>query len=69
MSQALPRTIRGSGGGGKGGGSNGSTPTEAPNTLRSSQKAIVLDALCEGPIVGLVNGAQSVFFDKTPLQN
>jgi predicted phage tail protein len=31
--------------------------------------AIVIDALCEGPIVGLVNGAQSVFFDKTPLQN
>ena len=29
----------------------------------------MIDALCEGPIAGLVNGAQSVFFDKTPLQN
>ena len=57
------------GGGGKGGGSGGATPTEAPNSLRSSQKATVIDALCEGPIAGLVNGAQSVFFDKTPLQN
>jgi predicted phage tail protein len=64
-------SIAGSGGGGGkgGGGSGGTTPTEAPNSLRSSQKATVIDALCEGPIAGLVNGAQSVFFDKTPLQN
>ena len=62
--------IRGAGGGGgKGGGSSGSTPTEAPDTLRSSQQAFIIDALCEGPIVGLVNGAQSIFLDKTPLQN
>ena len=67
---AMNKLIAGAGGGGgKGGGSGGATPTEAPNSLRSSQKATVIDALCEGPIAGLVNGAQSVFFDKTPLQN
>ena len=60
--------IRGAGGGGKGGGGSGGV-SESPNTLRSSQKALVLDAWCEGPIVGLANGAQSVFLDKTPLQN
>lgn len=62
--------IQGSGGGGgKGGGGNGSGPTEVPDNLRSSQKALVIDALCEGPIVGLVHGAQSIYLDKTPLQN
>ena len=54
-------------GGGKGGGGGGGT--EDPNTLRSTQLATVLDALSEGPIKGLANGAQSVFFDKVPLQN
>ena len=29
----------------------------------------IVDAMCEGPIVGLVNGLQSVFFDDTRLQN
>ncbi len=48
--------IMGAGGGGKGGGGGGIS--EAPDTLRSSEKAIVLDALCEGPVQGLVNGAQ-----------
>ncbi|MDE2097818.1 MAG: hypothetical protein KGL39_11265 [Patescibacteria group bacterium] len=60
--------IQGSGGG-KGGGGGATGITEAPNTLRSSQKAVVLDAWCEGPIAGLVNGAQSIYFNKTPLQN
>ncbi len=59
--------IMGAGGGGKGGGGGGIS--EAPDTLRSSEKAIVLDALCEGPVQGLVNGAQSVYFDGVPLQN
>ena len=63
----------GGGGGGKGGGGGGVTSgagaTEAPNTLRSTQYATVLDALSEGPIYGLVNGAQSIYFDKVPLQN
>lgn len=59
--------IWGHGGGGKGGGGGG--VSESPDTLRSSEKAVVLDALCEGPIQGLVNGAQSVYFDGVPLQN
>ena len=62
----------GGGGGGKGGGGGGGGGgglSEAPDSLRSSEKAIVIDALCEGPIVGLVDGALSVFFDRTPLGN
>ena len=65
-----PALSQGGGGGtGKGGGGSGSAPSESPDTLRSSQQAFVMDALCEGPIVGLVNGAQSIYLDKTPLQN
>lgn len=59
----------GGGGGKSGGGGAGGSASEDPNTLRSTQYATVLDALSEGPIFGLVNGAQSVFFDKVPLQN
>ncbi len=54
-------------GGGKGGGGGGIS--ESPDTLRSSEKAIILAAISEGPIQGLVNGAQSVYLDRTPLQN
>lgn len=58
------------GGGGKGGGGGSSrVPVESPDSLRSRQYARVLDALCEGPIVGLVNGLQSVFLNDVPLQN
>ncbi|MCB8889920.1 TipJ family phage tail tip protein [Vreelandella malpeensis] len=62
--------LQGAGGGGKGGGGGGSqrTPQEAPNTLRATSKARLVDLLGEGPIVGLANGMQSVFFDETPLQ-
>lgn len=61
----------GGGGGGKGGGGGGGgrTPVEAPNTLRSRSTARVIDALSEGPIVGLADGLRSVFFDDTPLLN
>lgn len=60
------------GGGGKS--SSGSSasvrvPVESANTLRSSATARVLDLIGEGPIAGLVNGAQSIFFDDTPLEN
>lgn len=64
--------IQGSGGGGGGKGGGGGSihvATEANDTLRSIQYAKVLDAVCEGEIVGLVNGMQSVFFDDVPLQN
>ncbi|MEH6641388.1 phage tail protein [Vreelandella glaciei] len=56
-------------GGGKGGGGSSRTPREAPNTLRSTSKARILDMLGEGPIVGLANGHKSIFIDETPLQN
>jgi predicted phage tail protein len=45
------------------------TPVEAPNTLQSKQTGRWIDVLSEGPIVGLVDGAQSIFFDETPLEN
>lgn len=54
--------------GGKGGG--GSAPfTEAPNTLQSNSLAKMLELVSAGPVWGLVDGAKSIFFDKTPLQN
>ncbi len=53
--------------GGKGGG-GGHVPTEAPNTLRSRSVARIVDLIGEGEIAGLINGAQSIYFDDTPLQ-
>lgn len=44
-------------------------PYEAPDNLRSNQYAEVVDLLCEGEIVGLVDGAKSIYLDETPLQN
>lgn len=58
--------------GNKGGSSSAPTPrvpVEQPNTLRSKATARLLDALGEGEIVGLVDGAKSIYLDKTPLQN
>lgn len=61
--------LQGAGGGGKGGGGGSQrTPQEAPNTLRATSKARLVDLLGEGPIVGLADGMRSVFFDETPLQ-
>jgi predicted phage tail protein len=61
-----PLTIRGAGGS-KGGGGSGAT--EVSDSLRSTQIATVIDVLCEGPIVGLVNGLQSIYLNEVPLQN
>lgn len=44
-------------------------PVEAPNTLRSKARGRILDLIAHGPIVGLVNGLQSIYLDDTPLQN
>lgn len=55
--------------GAKGGGGGGSGGGEAPDSLHSVARAKVLDAISEGPIVGLVKGMQSVFLDGTPIQN
>jgi|ETNvirome_6_1000_1030641.scaffolds.fasta_scaffold00181_9 predicted phage tail protein len=60
--------IRGSGGG-KGGGGGSSAPKEDDNTLFSASKARVIDLVSEGEIVGLINGAKSIFVDQTPLQD
>ena len=35
--------------------------------LRSKQYAKILDLICEGPIVGLVNGASSAYLNETPV--
>jgi predicted phage tail protein len=62
------KLVRGSKGGGKGGG-GGAAAVEATDSLHSKQFAQVLDLISEGPIVGLVNGAKSVYLNETPLQN
>lgn len=67
MTNHFAKPITGRGGGGKGGGSR--SPTEAPNSLRSRSTARVIDLVSEGPIVGLVDGLKSVFFNDTALQN
>jgi predicted phage tail protein len=54
----------GSGKSGSGGGIN-----DTPDTLRSRAYARVVEIVSEGEIEGLVNGAKSIYLDKTPLQN
>lgn len=46
---------------------SGSAPTEATDTLRSTQVAEVVDLISEGPVQGLVNGLKSVYLDGVPL--
>lgn len=58
------RLIQGAGGGGKGG-----SKGNAPNSLRSGATVRIVDLLGEGEIKGLVNGAKSIYFDNTPLQD
>ncbi len=60
--------IRGAGGGGGKNGGN-RTPTEADDSLQSTQMAKVLDLLSEGPIEGLDDGYKSIFLDGTPVQD
>ncbi|EBQ3427980.1 host specificity protein J [Salmonella enterica] len=51
---------------GKGSGSS-KTPHEAPDDLKSSQVLTVVDAICEGPVEGPVDGLKSVRINKTPV--
>lgn len=44
-------------------------PVESPQSLRSKARGRILDLIAHGPIVGLVNGLQSILLDETPLQN
>lgn len=64
----LPPGASGKGGGGKSGGGGGGG-IEAPNTLESKAIVRLIDLISEGPITGLVNGPQSIFFNNTPLMN
>lgn len=59
--------IRGAGGDDDSGSNR--TPVVSPDSLRSISFLKILDLICEGEIVGLVNGAKSIYFNKTPLQN
>ena len=56
-------------GGGGGGGSQVSTPIEAPDSLHSRDSVVLIDALSEGEIFGLVDGLKSVYLNDTPIQN
>jgi predicted phage tail protein len=56
-------TPRGAGGGG------GHTPTEAADSLRSTQIAEIVDLLGEGEVGGLANGLKSVYLDGVPVEN
>ena len=64
----LGARIAGAGGGGRKGGGGRSTPTEADDTLQSTQFANVLDLISEGEIGGLENGNKSIFLDDTPVE-
>lgn len=59
----------GGGGGGKGGGGGARTPTEAADSLSSTQYANLIDLISEGEIQGLKDGHKSIYIDNTPLQN
>jgi predicted phage tail protein len=61
--------IRGAGGGSGKSGGTAHVATEALDSLRSRAFAQVIDLICEGEVEGLVNGLQSIYLDKTPLQN
>ncbi|EKO1019523.1 host specificity protein J [Salmonella enterica subsp. enterica] len=50
-----------------GSGGSSKTPHEAPDDLKSSQVLTVVDAICEGPIEGPVDGLKSVRINKTPV--
>ena len=62
----LPMVITGSGGSSP---SPPPPPVEQPDSLHSTAYAQILDLVSEGEIVGLVNGAQSIFLNGTPLAN
>jgi predicted phage tail protein len=65
MNDALEyKTIAGAGGGG-----GSDTPTEDPDSLQSRAMVSIIDLLGEGQVGGLVNGAKSIFFNGTSLEN
>jgi hypothetical protein len=46
-----------------------SAPYDAPDSLRSTQRAEIVDLLGEGQIGGLVNGLKSIYLDGVPVEN
>lgn len=44
------------------------TPIAEADNLQSKATARLVDLICEGEIVGLVNGNKSIFFNETPLE-
>ncbi len=63
------KLIIGKKGGAKGGNPDFRAPFEQPNTLQSVATAKIIDLISEGPILGLVDGFKSIFFDDVPIQN
>lgn len=61
--------VAGAGGGGGKGGGGGRAAVEDADTLQSRAMIGIIDLLGEGQIGGLVDGAKSIFFNNTPLQN
>ncbi len=61
-----PPRIRGAAGGGD---QSSKPPVEADDSLKSAAFVRVLDLLCEGEIHGLVDGAESIYLNETPLEN
>jgi len=59
-------TVRGAGGGGQ---KSPRAPVESPDSLVSIAYLRIVDLISEGEIFGLVNGAESVFLDGTPLES
>ncbi|MDO9103377.1 MAG: phage tail protein [Methylovulum sp.] len=56
--------VRGAGGGGKGGSGGGH---ESDDTLFSTAYIEVIEVISEGLVKGLVNGAQSIYLNDTPI--
>lgn len=63
------KTIQGAGGSKSGSGNTARVPVESADSLRSTSSAHVLDLLCEGEIVGLLEGEKSIYLDGTPLRS
>jgi predicted phage tail protein len=68
-SSAIVLRGSGGGGGGKDGGGQQRTPTTAPDSLESTQYALLVDLISEGEIQGLKEGHRSIYINNTPLAN
>jgi predicted phage tail protein len=50
-------------------GKDSSGSRSIPDTILTDSSTRVLDALCEGKIKGLINGAKGIYLNKVPIQN